>query len=94
MVDHGNFVTHILVLDGENSNKLTSQMKVIFGVQDICDMVETSVEASFENATVVQRKTHKEDDKIDCNAPFRIHQSVENYVWVNLFYETIGGRTD
>lgn len=44
MVDHRNFTTHLLVLDGKNWDKLVTEMKVIFGAHVVCDMVETSLE--------------------------------------------------
>lgn len=59
-------------------------MKIIFGAQDVCDMVETCVEALPEDVIAAQKKAHKEDKKRDYNALFLIHQSVDSKVFEKI----------
>lgn len=56
-------------------------MQVVFGAQDVCDMVETGVEAVPKDVSASQRKVHKKDKKIYYNAIFLIHQSVDSMLY-------------
>jgi len=49
-------------------------MKVIFGFQDVLEVVNNGVEALPENPTDVHRNAHREVKKKDCKALFYIHQ--------------------
>lgn len=53
----------------------------LFGAQDVCDMVETGVEAVPKDVSASQRKVHKKDKKIYYNAIFLIHQSVDSMLY-------------
>jgi len=79
---NGNIATHLPVLDGKkNWDKWVKQMKVIFGFQDVLEIVSNGIEALPENPTDVQRNAPKEAKKKDCKALFYIHQCVDDKVF-------------
>ncbi|XP_019434554.1 PREDICTED: uncharacterized protein LOC109341170 [Lupinus angustifolius] len=53
-------------------------MKVIFGYQEVLDIVANGVTSLAENPTEEQRVQHKENMKNDCKALCLIHQCVDN----------------
>jgi hypothetical protein len=53
-------------------------MNVIFGFQEVEDLVSNGYEALAENATEAQQTTFKEAKKKDCKALFLIHQCVDS----------------
>jgi hypothetical protein len=57
------------------------QIKVIFGFQDVIEIVNNGVEALPENPTDVQRNAHREAKKKDCKTLFYIQQCVDNKVF-------------
>jgi len=59
-------------------------MKVIFGFQDVLEIVNNGVEALPENPTYVQSNTHREAKKKDYKALFYIHQCVDNKVFEKI----------
>jgi hypothetical protein len=84
MNSNGNIAVHLPVLDGKkNWDRWVKQMKVIFGFQDVLEIVSNGFEPLPENPTDVQRNTHREAKKKDCKALFYIHQCVDNKV-INL----------
>lgn len=52
-------------------------MKVLFGYQDVLDVITTGVTPLVEEATTVQQATHKEEKKKDYKALFLIHSCVD-----------------
>lgn len=77
MAGNGHFPTNLPILDGKNWEKWCIQMRVIFGVQDVLELVNLGYEALDENPTEAQRIVHKEAKKKDCKALFLIHQCVD-----------------
>jgi len=74
MNSNGIIVAHLPVLDGKkNWDRWVKQMKVIFGFQNVLEIVSNGIEALPENPTDVQRNAHKETEKKDCKALFYIH---------------------
>jgi len=81
MNSNGNISAHLPILDGKkNGDRWVKQMKVIFGFQDVLEIVSNGIESLPENPTDVQRNAHKEAKKKDCKALFHIHQCVDNKV--------------
>jgi len=66
---------------GKIGGRWVKQMKVIFGFQDVLEIVNNGVEALPANPTKVQRNAHKEAKKKDCKALFYIHQCMDNKVF-------------
>jgi len=59
MNSNGNIAAHLPVLDGKNNwDRWVKQMKVIFGFQDVLEIVSNGIEALPENPTDVQRNAH------------------------------------
>jgi hypothetical protein len=54
-----NFGGKLPILDSSNWDRRNKQVKVIFGFQEVQDVVETGVEALPANATEEQRTAHK-----------------------------------
>jgi hypothetical protein len=85
MNSNGNIAAHLPVLDGKkNWDRWVKQMKVIFGFQDVLEIVSNGFEPLPENPTDVQRNTHREAKKKDCKALFYIHQCVDNKVFEKI----------
>lgn len=61
-------------------------MKLIFGFQDVIEIVNNGVEALPENPTDVQRNGHREAKKKDCKTLFYIHECVDNKVFEKIAY--------
>lgn len=60
------------------------QMKVIFGFQEVFEVVNNVVESLPTNPTEVQRIAHREAKKKDCKAIFYIHQCMDNKVFEKI----------
>lgn len=52
-------------------------MKVVFGYQEVLDVVQNGVQELGENPTDAQRATYNSSKKKDCKALFFIHQSLD-----------------
>ncbi|PNX87586.1 F-box protein [Trifolium pratense] len=65
------------ILDGSNWDKWNKQMKVIFGFQEVQDVVETGVTPLPADANEAQRTAHRNSKKKDFKAMFFIHQCVD-----------------
>lgn len=74
---NGHFPGVLPVLDGKNYSRWRIQMRVIFGYQEVTDVVNGGVQALGENPTDAQRATHREQTKKDFKALFLIHQCVD-----------------
>lgn len=71
MNSSGNIVAHLPILDGKkNWDRWVKQMRVIFGFQDVLEIVSNGIEALSENPIDVQRNAHKEAKKKNCKALF------------------------
>lgn len=53
---NGNFLEHLHVFDEKNCDKWVTQMKMIFGAQDVCDMMEICDEDLSGDASATQMK--------------------------------------
>ncbi|KAK2426061.1 putative mitochondrial protein [Trifolium repens] len=65
------------LLDAKNWDRWHKQMKVIFGFQEVQDVVETAIEPLPANATDAQQTAHRALKKKDFKAMFFIHQCVD-----------------
>lgn len=82
--NNGGFNTHLPMFDGKNWNRWSIQMRVLFGAQDVVELVNDGVTALAENATEAQRNAHRERKKKDQRALFYIHQCVDNKVFEKI----------
>ncbi|MCI04310.1 retrovirus-related Pol polyprotein from transposon TNT 1-94, partial [Trifolium medium] len=65
------------ILDGKNFDKWCTQMKVIFGNQDVWEIITNGLENLSNNATYTQKSAFKELKKKDCKALFILHQCMD-----------------
>jgi hypothetical protein len=65
------------ILDSSNWDRWNKQMKVIFGFQEVQDVVENGVTPLPDNATEAQRTEHRALKKKDFKAMFFINQCVD-----------------
>lgn len=85
MNSNGNIAVRLPILDGKkNWDRWVKQMKVIFGFQDVLEIVSNGFEVLQENPTDVQRNAHKEAKKKDCKPLSYIHQCVDNKVFKKI----------
>ncbi|KAK2417383.1 putative mitochondrial protein [Trifolium repens] len=70
--------SNLPILDSKNWDQWCIRMNVIFGFQEVEDLVSNGYEALAENATEAQQTTFKEAKKKDCKALFLIHQCVDS----------------
>ncbi|GAU26253.1 hypothetical protein TSUD_224440 [Trifolium subterraneum] len=73
---NGAFPGNLLILNGKNYDTWCKQMKVVFGFQDVWDLVQSGVEPITDTSTDVEKATFKELKKKDYKALFIIHQCV------------------
>lgn len=62
-------------------------MRVLFGAQDVLEIVNTSFNALAENTTDAQRNAHRKVKKKDQRALFFIHQCVDAKVFEKISKE-------
>ncbi|XP_019433657.1 PREDICTED: uncharacterized protein LOC109340423 [Lupinus angustifolius] len=84
----GNFATNLPVLDGSNWVRWCIQMKVIFGYQDVAEIVEDGFPILEEGATETEKTEYKQSKRKDYKALCLIHQAVDN-----AHFEKIVGST-
>ncbi|XP_004496821.1 uncharacterized protein [Cicer arietinum] len=65
------------ILDGKYYDKWCKQMKVVFGYQDVWEIVKSSVDSLVENPLEVQKTARKESKKKYIKALFIIYQYVD-----------------
>ncbi|WJX25474.1 hypothetical protein P8452_14509 [Trifolium repens] len=73
---NGAFPGNLPILNGKNYDSWCKQMRVVFGFQDVWDLVQGGVEPVTESSTDAQKAVHKELKKRDYKALFIIHQCV------------------
>ncbi|MCI00852.1 hypothetical protein A2U01_0021874, partial [Trifolium medium] len=73
---NGTFPGNLPILNGKNYDSWCKQMKVVFGFQDVWDLVQGGVEPITESSSDAQKATFKELKKKDYKALFIIHQCV------------------
>ncbi|GAU31071.1 hypothetical protein TSUD_322080 [Trifolium subterraneum] len=74
---NGAFPGNLPISNGKNYDSWCKQMKVVFGFQDVWDLVSSGVEPITESSSDVQKATFKEQKKRDYKALFIIHQCVK-----------------
>lgn len=57
--------TNLPILDVKNYNKWCNQMKVLFGYQDVLEVIKNGVTPHVEGATAARKTTHKEEKTND-----------------------------
>ncbi|GAU21786.1 hypothetical protein TSUD_329110 [Trifolium subterraneum] len=72
------FPANLPILDGKNWDQWCVKMKVIFGFQEVQELITNGLPALKANANEVQQATHKQLKKKDCKAQFLIHQCVDS----------------
>ncbi|KAK2430024.1 hypothetical protein QL285_028404 [Trifolium repens] len=65
------------ILDSTNWDRWHKQMRVIFGFQEVQEVIKTAIEDLAETATEAQRTAHRALKKKDFKAMFFIHQCVD-----------------
>ncbi|MCI31355.1 hypothetical protein A2U01_0052567, partial [Trifolium medium] len=73
---NGSFPGNLPILTGKNYDNWCKQMKVVFGFQDVWDLVHNGVKPVTESSCDAQKATYKELKKKDYKALFIIHQCV------------------
>ena len=76
-----NLNTKLPVLDGKNWNRWMIQMRVLFGAQDVLELVTDGYVPVAADATEDEKEAQRETRKRDQKALFFIHQCVD----VNVF---------
>jgi hypothetical protein len=79
-----NLNTKLPVLDGKNWNRWMIQMRVLFGAQDVLDLVTEGYVPVAVNATEEERVAQRETRKRDQKALFFIHQCVDANVFEKI----------
>ncbi|XP_050918497.1 uncharacterized protein LOC127135916 [Lathyrus oleraceus] len=77
-VSNDRIPTNLLILDSKNYDKWAKQMRVLFGYQEVLEIVVNGVTQLGAETTDIQRATHKEEKKKNYKALFLIHSCVDN----------------
>ncbi|MCH79762.1 hypothetical protein A2U01_0000518 [Trifolium medium] len=77
MMGSNNIPTQLPKLKDNNWDRWNVQMQVIFGFQEVQEVIQEGVTALADNATEAQRTAHRANKKKDCKATYLIHQSVD-----------------
>ncbi|RDY14474.1 hypothetical protein CR513_00463, partial [Mucuna pruriens] len=77
-ISNGSFPANMLVLDGKNFEQWCIKMGVIFGFQEVLEIVKNGIQEMEVGATEVQRAAYRESKKKDCKTLFLIHQCVDS----------------
>ena len=84
MSGDGSLNTKLPVFNGKNWNRWMIQMRVMFGAQDILDLVTNGCVPAAADATEEQRTTERMMRKRDQKALFYIHQCVDENVFEKI----------
>ncbi|XP_019431491.1 PREDICTED: uncharacterized protein LOC109338660 [Lupinus angustifolius] len=77
MATNNGFTMSLPVLVGNNYDRWQVQMKVLFGYQEVLEVVQNGVQTVEDDAPEVQQSTFREGKRKDCKALFIIHQCVD-----------------
>ncbi|RDX86557.1 hypothetical protein CR513_32105, partial [Mucuna pruriens] len=66
------------ILDGKNFEQWCIKMGIIFGFQEVLEIVKNDIQEVEVGTIKVQRTIYKESKKKDCKALFLIHQCVDS----------------
>ena len=89
MNGNGNMNTKLPVFDGKNWNRWMIQMRVLFGAQDVLELVIDVYIPVAEDATEDEKEAQRNKRKRDQKALFYIHQCVD----VNVFEKIVDSMT-
>ena len=84
MSGDGSLNTKLPVFNGKNWNRWMIQMRVLFGAQDVLDLVTDGYVPAAADATEEQRTTERMTRKRDQKALFYIHQCVDESVFEKI----------
>ncbi|XP_058759895.1 uncharacterized protein LOC131633199 [Vicia villosa] len=76
MSTNDRILTNLLIPDSKNYDKWSKQMKVLFGYQEVLDIVNNGVTPLGDEPTAAHQATFKEEKKKDYKALFLIHSCV------------------
>jgi hypothetical protein len=77
------------IFDGDNYERWTAQMKVVFRYHGVLDVIQSGVTPLNEAPTETARATHREQMKKDDKAIYFLHQCVDSNVLKKIIeYET------
>lgn len=77
MTNNGNLLGNLPILDAKNWDRWCVQMEVIFGFQEVLEVVKNRYQELGDDPDDAQQATYKDSKKKDCKALFLIHQSVD-----------------
>ncbi|XP_019414295.1 PREDICTED: uncharacterized protein LOC109326065 [Lupinus angustifolius] len=77
MANNNGFTMTLPTLVGKNYERWSVQMKVLFGYQEVLDIVQNRYQPLGEDDTEIQISNFRESKKRDCKALFLIHQCVD-----------------
>ncbi|XP_019442280.1 PREDICTED: uncharacterized protein LOC109346996 [Lupinus angustifolius] len=77
MATNNGFTMTLPTLDNKNYERWHIQMKVLFGYQEVLDIIQEGYQSVDEDATEAQRLVHRDCKKRDCKALLMIHQYVD-----------------
>lgn len=69
--------TNLPILDAKNYDNRCKQMKVVFGYQDVLEVVKNEVTTLVEGAIYAQRSKHNEEKTKDYKVLFFVHECVD-----------------
>src|SRR4051812_45111785 len=69
--------SNLLILDSKNYDKWSKQMKVLFGYQEVLDIVNNGVTPLGDEPTNARQATFKEEKKKDYKSLILIHSCVD-----------------
>ncbi|KAK2391319.1 hypothetical protein QL285_064791 [Trifolium repens] len=84
MNGNGGMSTKLPVFDGKNWNRWMKQMIVLFGAQDVLELVIEGYVPAAADATDAQKLAQKDTKKKDQRALFYIHQCVDENVFEKI----------
>lgn len=76
-VSNERIFANIHILNAKNDDKWCKQIKVLFGYQDVLEVIKNGVNHLVVGAMDAQQVTHKEEKNKDFKALFLIHQCVD-----------------
>lgn len=76
-ISNEHITTNLPILDAKNYDKWCKQMNVMFGYQDVLEVIQNDVNPLIKAATDAQRTAHKKEKTKDFKALYLIHQCVD-----------------
>ena len=76
-VSNDRIPTNLPILDSKNYDKWSKQIKVLFGYQEVLEIINNGVTPLRDEAINAQKAAFKEEKKKDYKALFLIHSCVD-----------------